>query len=395
MDRVDKKVFSHFDIIASFFVDVFFNDLYLKAIDLADSGKSPSITDGYKRLVAGAYPKAISIRDHYRQVIIRMHGYYCAHTARNMGFADFEKQILEQFIPKKYLHDYRDAERENTLHKIVVDCVNDFARFMIAPENVRKVIDLRDCPEFEADIETMKEHIRRYLLTVRDSFYERFIHENTVETVPKSLLDKTQAIAVEQIRERDKIIADLRAEREDIAKSLDEIKRLKNIAGQLYTELTDTKKDLSTAKQDRERLVRIIQQLVAKAQETTSAKGCSRGKVIAGADDSASDDTIDDTNGDTNGDINDSANDTRDDTTRGDLISFQDDKEISEQEFKEMQKMRRQEMLSLIGKRPQSQSQLQSESHSQTEPPAQEIVAPEVIIDESSFLLGDEPLFGN
>src|SRR5271169_5796594 len=90
----DRQVIGLFDTLGCFFVDIFYNDLYLKAKGSVKEGKFGSVTDAYRANILN-YMNGIKLRELYTGVVKKLHEYYQRVTGfSSLVFVDFEDKVL-------------------------------------------------------------------------------------------------------------------------------------------------------------------------------------------------------------------------------------------------------------------------------------------------------------
>lgn len=226
----DPKLISTFEIIGSYFVDVFYNSLYLKAKEQVISGNGSSITDVYKNNIL-AYTNAIGTRrDLYYSAVKSLHEYFQANSAyTTIIFSDFEDKVLCQFIPLEYYSDFTDKHKDSTLHNIIIRSVGDFAMATLEPSIFCKIIDDH---MNRANVRYLQDKLVDIFILQREEYFTRFVQERTkhTETVARPVVDKIKMALVLETKKR------CTAENER-DKAINMIQQLTNRIKQLESEL--------------------------------------------------------------------------------------------------------------------------------------------------------------
>lgn len=238
MDRknYDDKVIAIFDNIGSFFVDTFYNGLYLKARDLVKTGRAGSITDAYRANVIN-YMKGIEQRpDLYISVVKKLHEYYQKSSGFGaVVFSEFEDKVLSQFIPREYYRDFTEKHKDSTLHEIIVRTVSDLGEIILQKDLLKRVIDDH---MNSANVQILQDKMMDVLITQREDYYGRFVQEinktNGNDKVSKKVLDKLKAAFVEETKtrvdvetERDRAVSIISQLMKKIAQLESEVAKLK------------------------------------------------------------------------------------------------------------------------------------------------------------------------
>ena len=78
--KYEQSTLSKFDIIGSYFVNLFYNEFYSKANTLKINGSYNNITDAYKSIL-GSYLDFIKKPEYFKQIIKGIHA-YCISTTK-------------------------------------------------------------------------------------------------------------------------------------------------------------------------------------------------------------------------------------------------------------------------------------------------------------------------
>ncbi len=286
--KYDRIAISHYEIVAAFLTDAFYNGLYDLAAGRYESGKAQTITDAFKEIVV-SYSRGVKEHKHYATILGRLRDYYQQHTMfKHITLSDFQSKMLEYFIPNTYLSSYSSRERDSTLMKIITKTVGDFACYVLRPANIELVIDKRD--EYLTHTEGFKEFIRQILIEQREAFHTMFYeqHVSHQQTVPKAVYDKLQAELcaarkeVERMRtvvdehrdtkfdntetakERDEARADAARACQLVAQLTADGERITNAAHGLERQLAEQSRELVKLRDDRVRLMDMIKQLLSR-----------------------------------------------------------------------------------------------------------------------------------
>ncbi len=200
----DPKVISIFEIVGSYYVDVFYNSLYLKARDSVKGGQSTSITDAYRTNVINYMVGIAKRKDLYMGVVKKMHKYFQRLLSfRTIIFSDFEDKILSQFIPNEYYKDFTENHKDSTLHEIVIKSVNAFGEVILKHDMIKRIIDDHLNRE---NITILQNGIVEIFILQREEYFSKFAREiskangNIKES--KKLLDNLKAALLKETQKR-------------------------------------------------------------------------------------------------------------------------------------------------------------------------------------------------
>jgi hypothetical protein len=163
------------DIIGTYFVDCFYNSLYIRANEIFKAGKATSLTDMYKYNIR-EYMRGIQDKNITHKVIKQLHDYY--QKAIGVGFiqfSEFEDKFLSEFIPPEYYTDFDTVNKDKILFDIVVKTINIFGKELLDKNNIKRIID----DHYNVNnIPVLQESILNIFLDQRDEYYLKFVKEN-------------------------------------------------------------------------------------------------------------------------------------------------------------------------------------------------------------------------
>mgnify|MGYP001596317729 FL=1 len=120
-----SKNITVFDTVGSYFVDIFYNHLYLCArSDVKKSEESLSTTDVYRKNVL-SFMEGIAAIKNYKTVVNKLHIFY-QRNSFYMSLSDFQDKFLTQFIPLEYYEDFSEAHKDNAFFNIITKSVKEF-----------------------------------------------------------------------------------------------------------------------------------------------------------------------------------------------------------------------------------------------------------------------------
>jgi hypothetical protein len=166
-----KETVSKLDIIGSYIVDLYYNRLYNKAINLKEtSGKS--ITESY-RYVVSTYINHIDTVDFYKTFL---HGIYFYTTISTKYQNMTHKQCLDFFVtelvPTQYLNSMTEVQKNNVMFMILKNSLSKFTTSVL-----NKYISMIIDDHLDADnIPILQDEFLKIILIERDHTYNQFIN---------------------------------------------------------------------------------------------------------------------------------------------------------------------------------------------------------------------------
>lgn len=143
-----NRTLSVFEIIGAYFVDVFYNHIYLTAEKnhkLYGGSSTKSLTDEYKSALV-AYNEGITkSKKHYEQTIKGILEFYRTYTKfTTISMNDFINELLQQFIPEEHFTIFTDQEKHFFLNKIITAIIYKFIGRITQIDLMKMVIDDHD-----------------------------------------------------------------------------------------------------------------------------------------------------------------------------------------------------------------------------------------------------------
>lgn len=232
-----KKAISTFEIIGSYFVDVFYNYLYLNAdkTHRYSSGGKTTLTEEYINSVKAYIVGVSENAKYYQKTVIGVLEQYRTHTKYNtITLNDFINRTLEQFLPEEHFSVLTDTDKEFFFSKIITNTVNGFARKILKKEMLEMIID-----------DHMNEENTRFWLDEivdiqvleRESLFNHF----TKQTMRASGMGREQVDieVVEKIREdRDKLWRQVQELLTIKCRLESELERAKKVSEVLYKKMS-------------------------------------------------------------------------------------------------------------------------------------------------------------
>jgi outer membrane biosynthesis protein TonB len=207
MASIEKRVYdrstysattiSTFDVVASYLVDIYYNELYGQAVKWKNAGKVPSVTEGYKHTVA-MFVSAMngsSKKDktkYYEDVLNGIKEYFTLYTSfSTLTISDCINKITHEFIPSDYFKELSKDQQRSILKNSLNNIIREFSKRVIK-DFIKQIIDNHD---ESANIDLLKECIVDLLINEREHYYHRFLDSTGgkhAETVDKSFAIRMQ-----------------------------------------------------------------------------------------------------------------------------------------------------------------------------------------------------------
>jgi hypothetical protein len=224
----DPKILSVFEIIGCYFVDTFYNSLFLKAREKAQIDGARSITDAYKSNIINYLRGVKNDTNLYKHVVKQLCEYFSSATRYStITFGEFEDKTVRCFIPHEYFNDLTERDKDSILNVIVLRIVEDFSIKVIKQEYLKMIIDDHSN---RGNIEVLKNVIIDIMVLIRESYFERFMKKivdngrSDRDKVDVELVHKANKALVEELKTRVKLESEINSAKNVISGLLTKLK---------------------------------------------------------------------------------------------------------------------------------------------------------------------------
>ena len=237
MDRknYNKKTISTFEIIAAYFVDVFYNHLYLNAkkSHTLRPSENGSLTDAYKIAIVAYQDGLTRNKNHYDSTVKGVLDTYKIHTRfSTMTMDAFINEFLQQFIPDEHYRILSDQEKYAFVNDIIMFVVTSLSSNILQPSMMKMVIDNHDD---DGNIRIWLDHIVDLQIYKREDIYHKFlVREKKMKEPPKVGLEVLQKLQAD----REKIWVKLQKTVKENCVLKNELKKAKAMVEVLYTQIS-------------------------------------------------------------------------------------------------------------------------------------------------------------
>ncbi len=212
-NKYEKSTISKFDIIGSYFVNLFYNEFYSKAITMKATNKYNSITEAYNDILI-SYLDFIKKEEFFKQIVKGIH-IYCISTTKytTMTHKECIEFMVHEFIPEKLWSSLREKQKGKLFHEVMGTCITIFIENIIK-EKIYIIIDNHKEPE---NVVILQDLFLNIILLEKDKIYSKFLNPNSTNTISidvfkKKINDilKDKAILHKKINKFESIIEELK-----------------------------------------------------------------------------------------------------------------------------------------------------------------------------------------
>jgi len=177
--KYEQSTLSKFDIIGSYFVNLFYNEFYSKANTLKLNGTYNNTTEAYKSIL-GSYLDFIKKPEYFKQIIKGIHA-YCISTTRytTMSHKDCIDFMVNEFIPQKLWNSIRENQKNKLFHESINHSINIFTTEIIS----NHLVMIIDNHSHQENITILQDLFLKIILLEKDKIYSKFLNPESNNTI--------------------------------------------------------------------------------------------------------------------------------------------------------------------------------------------------------------------
>ena len=231
--KYTQSTLSKFDIIGSYFVNLYYNEFYTKANTLRINGTYENVTDAYKNILS-SYLDYIKKPEFFKQIVKGIHA-YCISTTKytTMTHKECIDFMISEFIPQKLWNSIRENQKNKLFHESLNNSITIFTADIISNHLVM-IIDNHSHSE---NITILQDLFLKIILLEKDKVYSKFLNPDSNNTISVELF-KTKLM--ELVKEKKEI----NAENIQLKKTVDILKQLLEKNSNIIIELQKKNKEL-------------------------------------------------------------------------------------------------------------------------------------------------------
>ena len=177
-NKYDQSTLSKFDIIGSYFVNLYYNEFYIKSKNLKFDSMYSNITDAYKNVLS-SYLEFTKKSEFFKQIIKGIHT-YCISTTRytTMTHKECIDFMVYEFVPSNLWNSLRENQKNKLFHESIVNCITIFTEKIIAT-HLHTIIDHRDQQD---NIIILQDLFLSIILYEKDKIFSKFLNPNNKDS---------------------------------------------------------------------------------------------------------------------------------------------------------------------------------------------------------------------
>lgn len=165
-----RKTLETFEMIAAYYIDLFYNHLYFEAKKLRNDKVVGSITEGYKHTLT-SFLQGIEDPRLYKKSLLAMHTFFIENGFASLTFTQCMERVTREFIPEDYYESVINSKK-NSILRSVLSGVNKNFILKLVNNYLSMVIDQHNEPD---NTRILQDEFIDLLLIEKESMYKRFI----------------------------------------------------------------------------------------------------------------------------------------------------------------------------------------------------------------------------
>ena len=137
--KYSRKTLDTYEIIAAYYIDLYYNHLYIEAKKLRTNKSVNSITEGYKHALT-AFLHSMEKPELYKKSLISLHQFFIDSGFSGLTFRNCIERIIKEFIPEDY-YETVSPEKKTSILRLVLNQTNKLFIDKIARKYIYMIID--------------------------------------------------------------------------------------------------------------------------------------------------------------------------------------------------------------------------------------------------------------
>jgi hypothetical protein len=172
---------TRFDIVGSFFVNLFYNELYKKANALKLQSIDKSTTDIYKSLLI-AYADFTTREEFFKQAVKGIHAYVISNTNLiDITHKECVEFVVKEFVPEKLYDSLRENQKNKLFHDIMTSTIKQFISKILS-NYIKLIVDNRVQAKSENSTILQNEFLD-IICIEKDKIYAKFLNPKNSQTI--------------------------------------------------------------------------------------------------------------------------------------------------------------------------------------------------------------------
>lgn len=186
----DRQTIVTMELMSSYFVNIFYNELFAEAKLRKERKESPSITDGYKHALQ-AWLNGLEKPQLFKRIRKGLYDHYMYYYT--VSWDTCTDRMVKEFIPNNYIDSLSLNQKYSILKMIITNSNKEFIRRIVF-DHLPIIIDSHNADNAQA----LKDEMIGILLMEREQFFQRFIgaatdrHQSVNNNTERNLINQLE-----------------------------------------------------------------------------------------------------------------------------------------------------------------------------------------------------------
>lgn len=218
----DKSTITMASIMSSYFVNIYYNNLFVEAEKNKRLGNITSVTEGYKNALQNMID-GFNSNEHCKTLIRGIHHIYNTYNGTSIMYSDFFNRLVKEFVPAPYFPSLTDTQKFMIIKKIIRD-----ANYTIINKIISNFLSYIIDDRTKENADVLQDEMLNSLLIERELCYEKFVNEKTGTDDEKThLIKKMQDEIAKLLKEKYSLIGVVEKMKQIVLKKNAEIDSLR------------------------------------------------------------------------------------------------------------------------------------------------------------------------
>lgn len=251
LSKYGNNTITRFDIVGSFFVNLFYNEFYKKSNNIKQQRLDKSTTDIYVELLS-SYSDFTDREEFFKQAVNGIHAYVISNTNQiDMTHKECIDFIVKEFIPDNIFNNLRENQKAKIFHDSIKTTVKIFISKIVS-RYIKLVIDNRHSPESST---ILQNEFLDIICIEKDKIYGKFIAPKSSNNIPVEIHKKKLTDLLNILNQKDKELH----KKESLIQGLKKVnEKSSEIIKQLQKQLQKLSKEVEIQKLSKEAEERIL-----------------------------------------------------------------------------------------------------------------------------------------
>ncbi len=164
-----------FEVIAAYYVDIYYNHLFLEAKNMKSCGTVSKVVEGYKHALS-AFLQSFDNARLYKKSLVGLHKFFTDNGVfSSVSFTQFTSNVVREFVPQDHFACTSHQQQMTILRAVLTQANKKFIESIVT-NHLRMIVDDHNNGD---NIRILQDLFIDFLMIERESIYQRFIVSRT------------------------------------------------------------------------------------------------------------------------------------------------------------------------------------------------------------------------